>query len=90
MNQNSIVIIVQIDDEKKRTLGFIVDSVSDVVSITKENLREPPDFSGNVDIRYVEKIGQVGNKMVIIIDLHKFFTEKEVAILDNAAGAKGD
>jgi purine-binding chemotaxis protein CheW len=68
--------------EKKRTVGFVVDAVSDVVSITEENLREAPDVSGTVDTRFVDKIGHLGNRMVIIINLNTFFTEKEQAVLE--------
>ena len=38
-------------------------------SITKENLSETPDFSGSVDVKFVEKIGQIGNRMIIILNL---------------------
>ncbi len=83
LNEDTIVIIVQ-TGESNKTVGLIVDSVSDVVSITKENLRETPEFSGAVDVRYVEKIGQIGNRMIIIISLANFFTDKEANVLDNA------
>ncbi len=77
----SVVIIIQIDDNK--TVGMIVDSVSDVVSITEENLRETPDFSGDVDVKFVEKIGQIGNRMIIILSLANFFSDTESSILEN-------
>ncbi len=84
LNDNTIVIIVQTGDDKKKTVGFIVDTVSDVVSITKENLRETPDFNGIVDVKFVEKIGQIGNRMIIIINLLNFFSNKESAALESA------
>ncbi|MBI9107021.1 MAG: chemotaxis protein CheW [Spirochaetales bacterium] len=85
LNNNTIVIIVQIGDKQKKTVGLIVDAVSDVASITEENQRETPDFSGNIDVSYVEKIGQIGQKMVIIINLERFFTEKEISVIENAS-----
>lgn len=81
---NTIVIIAQTGDEKKRTVGFIVDSVSDVVSITAEDLSETPEFSKAVDGRFIEKIGKIGNRMIIIINLTDFFSENEQAVLDSA------
>lgn len=82
LGDDTIVIIVETGIEKKRTVGFVVDAVSDVVSITEENLREAPDVSGTVDTRFVDKIGHLGNRMVIIINLNTFFTEKEQAVLE--------
>jgi len=88
LDENTIVIIVQIGGEHGKTVGFIVDSVSDVVSITEENMRDTPDFSETVDVKYVEKIGQIGNRMIIVINLANFFSDKEIAILESASGEK--
>ena len=66
-------------------MGFIVDSVSDVVSITEAEMSETPEMSGSVDVRFMDKIGKVGNRMIIIINLINFFNEKETAQLDDAA-----
>ncbi|MBB6481812.1 chemotaxis protein CheW [Spirochaeta isovalerica] len=84
LDSNTIVIIAETGDENSsRTVGFIVDSVSDVLSITPENLSEKPEFSKNVDARFIEKIGKVGNRMIIIINLTDFFSESEQSVLDN-------
>ncbi len=85
LDSNSIVIIAETGNENKRIVGFIVDTVSDVVSITGENLSETPEFSQNVDVKFIEKIGKIGNRMIIIINLSDFFSENEMAVLDSAA-----
>jgi len=84
LGDSTIVIIAQTGNESKRTVGFIVDTVSDVVSITPENLSEKPEFSKAVDARYIEKIGKIGNRMIIIINLTDFFSESEQVVLDTA------
>ena len=82
LDENSIVIITEIGNEKKRIVGFIVDTVSDVVSITEEDLSETPQFDSNVDAQFIEKIGKIGSRMIIIINLMKFFSENELQTLD--------
>ncbi|MBI9102435.1 MAG: chemotaxis protein CheW [Spirochaetales bacterium] len=89
LDSDTIVVIVQTGGDSGKTVGFIVDTVSDVVSITEENMRETPDFSGAVDVRFVDKIGQIGNRMIIIINLSNFFTDRENAILETAANTAG-
>ncbi|MBB6480175.1 chemotaxis protein CheW [Spirochaeta isovalerica] len=84
LDNSTIVIIAQTGRDNHRTVGFIVDAVSDVVSITAENLSEKPEFSKAVDARYIEKIGKIGNRMIIIINLSDFFSENEQAVLDSA------
>ncbi|MBI9101852.1 MAG: purine-binding chemotaxis protein CheW [Spirochaetales bacterium] len=79
----SVVIITQIDE--KKTVGMVVDSVSDVVSITEENQRETPDFSGTIDVKFIEKIGQLGNRMIMILNLDNLFSDNENQLLDSIA-----
>lgn len=85
LDQNSIVIIAQVGDDSNRTVGFIVDSVSDVVSITPENLSESLDFTKSIDTQFIDKIGKIGTRMIIIINLVDFFSEREIAVLDSVA-----
>ncbi len=82
LSDSSIVIIVQTGDDNKKTVGFIVDSVSDVVSITDDNLCETPEFSSTVDVKYIEKIGKVGNRLIVIINLINFFSDSENKVLE--------
>lgn len=86
LDKDSIVIITEISNS--RTVGFIVDSVSDVLSITDENLSDKPDFDGSVDLRFVEKIGKIGNRMVIVMDLKKLLTDSEAEALEKTAKIK--
>lgn len=82
LSDNTIVIIAETGLEKKRTFGFIVDAVSDVISLTKEDLSNTPEFSKDVDVKFIEKIGKIGNRMIIIINLSDFLSDSEASILD--------
>ena len=81
-NENDVVVIIQTHDDK--TVGFIVDNVSDVASITEENLSDAPNFSGSINVKFVEKIGQLGDRMIIILNINNIFTEKENAVREHA------
>ncbi len=85
-DKKAVVIIIQTKD--KKTVGFIVDSVSDVVSITEDNLRDKPDFNDSIDVKFVEKIGQIGDRMVIILSLQNFFSDKENLIIESTTKVK--
>lgn len=82
LSDDSIVIIAQTGEDNQRTVGFIVDTVSDVVSITEEDLSNTPEFSKAVDAKFIEKIGKIGNRMIIIINLLDFFSESEMTVLE--------
>lgn len=81
LDENTIVIIAQVGNGK--TVGFIVDSVSDVLSITEDNLSETPEFNSTIDVKFVEKIGRIGNRMIIVMNLKNFLTESEAEALEN-------
>ncbi|MBN2618825.1 MAG: purine-binding chemotaxis protein CheW [Spirochaetales bacterium] len=87
LDENTIVIIAQIGDGK--TVGFIVDSVSDVLSISAENLSETPDFNSSIDINFVDKIGRIGSRMIILMNLNRFLTDKEAEALEKSVKVLG-
>lgn len=84
IDSNTIVIITHIGDENSKIVGFIVDTVSDVISITDENLSETPEFRAAADTKFIDKIGKLGNRMIVLISLANFFTELEDNVLEKA------
>lgn len=87
LNNNSIVIIAQTGKDRLKTVGFIVDSVSDVVSIPKENLCDAPEISSSIEMKYIENIGRIGSRMIIIINMENFLSEEETAALEKAVSS---
>jgi len=49
---NTAIIISEIDGV---SIGFIVDSVEDVLSINNDNLVQPPKFGSHVDTSFIER-----------------------------------
>lgn len=83
LDSNSIVIIAQTGSKQVKTIGFIVDTVSDVVSITEDNLSDTPEFSTNIDMNFVEKIGRIGSRMIIVINMEKFLLDIDQSTLEH-------
>lgn len=81
LDSNSIVVIVQIGKDSNNTVGFIVDSVSDVVSITEEDFQKAPEFTDSLNSNFIDKIGHIGSRMIVIIDMEKFFSDSDKNIL---------
>jgi purine-binding chemotaxis protein CheW len=54
-----------------RTVGVVVDAVSDVTGLAAEQIRPAPDFTGAVDTRYVLGLGTIDNRMLILADIEK-------------------
>ena len=79
-DEYTIVIIINIGE---RTVGIVVDSVSDVVELAPESIADAPDFSTTLDVEYLEGIGTYEEKMLILIDIYKLLTNKEMGLVDD-------
>jgi purine-binding chemotaxis protein CheW len=73
------VIVVEV---RGRTLGILVDEVSDIVWVEKSLFGPPPREIVNGTTDYVSGVGRVGERLVLMMDLD---TAMRVARADNAA-----
>lgn len=85
LDENSIIVIVQTENSSNKTVGFIVDSVSDVVSIGPDDFQKAPEFKDSREYNFIEKIGHLSSRMIVIIDMDKFFSDKDSKVLEECA-----
>lgn len=78
VDSNSIVVIVQTNNEKNRIIGLIVDSVSDVVSIEDGDFQKTTEYANSIDCKFIDKIGHIGSRMIVIIDMDNFLGGESV------------
>jgi purine-binding chemotaxis protein CheW len=66
----TVVIVVRVlTGETQRTMGIVVDGVSDVYNFAVGEEKPPPDFGGVVDTDFVKGLATVNDKMVILLDI---------------------
>ena len=78
-NQLTVVIILNLGH---RVVGIVVDSVSDVLALTPEQIRPAPDLSAGLDTRYLMGLGTVGERMLILVDIEKLMSSNEMELMD--------
>lgn len=73
-NDRTCVIVVDIESI---SIGLIVDSVSEVITIADNDIVVPPDINkyGN---KYIKGIGKVGEEVKLILDCNKLLNEEIV------------
>ena len=70
-------------------IGFIVDTVDEVVEILENNIEPPPKFkSDKIKEQYISGLGKVGNSVKIILDVEKVLYEEEIMNLKNLSTDK--
>ena len=65
-----VVVVVQ-----GRIMGFVVDSVSDVLNIDKKEIQAPPQFGTKVDVSFLNGIAQCGDHLVALLNIDRLLTD---------------
>ena len=76
-NQFTVVIILNV---AHRVVGMVVDSVSDVIQLSGEQIREAPQFGASLDTEYITGLGTVDERMLILMDIEKLMTSNDMAL----------
>lgn len=59
------------------TIGLVVDSVSEVVTIVDEEIAPPPDINKG-GLKYIKGIGKADGNVKLLLDCQKILTDDEV------------
>lgn len=78
-HEMTVVIILNIG---RRVVGIVVDGVSDVVSIKKEEIQAPPKLAGMLDTQFIEGLVSQNELMIILIKIKKLINSQEMALFD--------
>lgn len=66
----TVVIVLKVNsDNGSRTMGIVVDAVSEVYNIDNESLKPAPDFGQAISTDFVMGLGTVDEKMIIVLDI---------------------
>ncbi|MFP4161852.1 MAG: chemotaxis protein CheW [Ectothiorhodospira sp.] len=78
-NQFTVVIILNVTG---RVIGMVVDGVSDVVALKREQVRPAPEFGAVLDTDYIEGLATLDERMVIVVDIEKLMSSAEMGLVD--------
>jgi purine-binding chemotaxis protein CheW len=82
----TVVIVVRVVHKAgERTVGMVVDAVSEVYNVDMASTKPPPDVCATVDTVFVKALATIGEKMLILLDIDRLIGN---SIIDDAlAGA---
>lgn len=68
---STVVIVVRVQSKRgEKTVGIVVDAVSEVYSFAAEAIKPTPDLGGTIDSACVNGIATVDSKMIILLDIN--------------------
>jgi purine-binding chemotaxis protein CheW len=80
-NKTSIVVMdIRIDEEVVH-IGMLVDEVNEVLVIDDSQIKPPPSIGSTYKSAFITGIVDIDNKMIMIIDVVKVFSEQELVEL---------
>lgn len=83
-NAESRIIVVDVNEH---TIGFVVDKVHEVLRIDGSIVEEAPAITSNVDSDYIQGVGKLEDRLLILINLERLFSRAQLRELDTAAQA---
>ena len=69
-------------DISRKIIGFIVDSVSEVLRIPAKRVEPPPPMVAGIDSEYIKGVGRLDDRLLILLDVNRVLSGSEVDMLD--------
>ncbi len=81
-NDFTVVIILNV---RGTVIGAVVDSVSDVVTLSADMIKPAPQFETTLDSRFITGLANVGERMLIVMNMEAMLSSAEMGMLKTAA-----
>ena len=78
-----IVIIELADAEVRHDIGVVVDAVSEVLEVSSADIEPTPAFGAKIRADFIDGMGKIGGKFVIILNIQRVLSVEEIASLTN-------
>ena len=84
--QTTVVVVVKVAGaDKERTVGLVVDAVSEVYNVNDADIRPAPDLGGAISTEFVKGLATLGEKMIILLDIDKLISAGVLQEITNGA-----
>jgi purine-binding chemotaxis protein CheW len=81
-DQFTVVIILNM---ASRVVGMVVDSVSDVITLTPEQIKPAPAMGSVLDTDYLVGLGTLDERMLILVDIDKLMSSTDMGLIEKLA-----
>ncbi|KIF81282.1 chemotaxis protein CheW [Noviherbaspirillum autotrophicum] len=79
-DQFTVVIILNIGG---RVVGIVVDSVSDVITLSPEQIKPAPEMGTALNTDHLIGLGTIDQRMLILVDIDKLMSSAEMGLIDS-------
>lgn len=77
-NDTRIIVV----DLEGKTVGFLVDAVSEVLRIPKSITEPPPSIAAGINSEYITAVGKLEDRLIILLDLEKILLDEKKELVE--------
>ena len=81
-DQFTVVIVLNIGG---RVVGMVVDSVSDVITLSADQIKPAPEMGAALDTDYLIGLGTLEERMLILVDIDRLMSSEEMGLIEKLA-----
>ena len=78
-NAFTVVIVLNV---LNRVVGIVVDSVSDVLELSAEQIKPRPEVAAALDARFITGLGKIAERMLILLDIQAMVGSPDFGLID--------
>jgi purine-binding chemotaxis protein CheW len=93
LSKSTCIVIIEVgegSDNAAQSMGVVVDAVQAVLEIPASEIEPPPNFGARIRSDFIEGIGKVNGKFVILLDVAKVLSRSEIGAMGQAVAAELD
>ena len=73
----TVVVILNIAGQ---TIGIVVDSVSDVITLERSQIKPTPEIGSNIDASFLIGLAPLDERMLILMDIEKLMSAEDMGL----------
>lgn len=83
VSKDSRIVVIEADSH---VMGLVVDEVSEVLRLSEDEIEPATNMAtGGVAVDFIEGVGKVNERLILLLSPGKLFTEEEKVALDDLA-----
>jgi purine-binding chemotaxis protein CheW len=81
--------IIIVEYAKHQLVGVVVDEVTKVINVKENEIMSAPATVTSAGGRYIQSIVKIGDRIIVLLDIEKIFTEQEQEEIKTLAQTEG-
>lgn len=85
-----VILEIEADRDERQDIGVVVDAVNEVLEIPQEEVEPAPAFGAKIRTEFIQGMGKVNGRFVIILNVNRVLSVEELAALEQHVLAGGE